>query len=134
VPWFKPGKGDDSMYSQLNALLKQIQTFYEERTVTYELAVAFKKNLYYLRLMQEVTSLLSTYRNENDNLLISDAQKLITGITDDAGDNPSFIWRKPAHVTVIFLIDEFQDTSVSPMEKFQSAACQHAGISRRKTY
>jgi len=118
--WFKPGKGDDSMYSQLNALLKQIQTFYEERTGTYELAIAFKKNLYYLRLMQEVTSLLSTYRNENDNLLISDAQKLITGITDDAGDNPSFIWEKTGARYRNFLIDEFQDTSVSQWKSFKA--------------
>ncbi len=44
--------------------------------------------------MQEIADLLKVYREENDNLLISDAQKLISGITDDAGDNPSFIWEK----------------------------------------
>ena len=40
--------------------------------------------------MQEIAILLKEYRAENDNLLISDAQKLISGITEDAGDNPSF--------------------------------------------
>jgi ATP-dependent exoDNAse (exonuclease V) beta subunit len=118
--WFKPGKGDTSMYDQLNTLLKQTQIFYNERVATYELAIAFKKNLHYLRLMQEVTTLLSAYRNENDNLLISDAQKLITGITEDAGGNPSFIWEKTGARYSNFLFDEFQDTSVSQWRSFKA--------------
>jgi ATP-dependent exoDNAse (exonuclease V) beta subunit len=118
--WFKAGKGDASMYDQLNTLLKQTQIFYNERVATYELAIAFKKNLHYLRLMQEVTALLSAYRNENDNLLISDAQKLITGITDDAGGNPSFIWEKTGARYSNFLFDEFQDTSVSQWRSFKA--------------
>lgn len=117
--WFKPGKGDESMYRELNSLLKTIQTFYEEKVGSYELAIAFRKNLYYLRLMQEVVTLLSAYRNENDNLLISDAQKLITGITGDAGDNPSFIWEKVGARYRNFLFDEFQDTSVNQWKSFR---------------
>lgn len=117
--WFKPGKGDDGMYQQLNTLLKTIQSFYEEKVGPYELAIAFKKNLYYLRLMQEVVTLLSAYRNEHDNLLISDAQKLITGITGDAGDNPSFIWEKVGARYRNFLFDEFQDTSVNQWKSFR---------------
>ncbi|MFT4152779.1 UvrD-helicase domain-containing protein [Parafilimonas sp.] len=118
--WFKPGKGDDALYHELNALLKQIQAFYGERVGAYQLAIAFKKNLYYLRLMQEVVTLLSAYRNEHDNLLISDAQKLITGITGDAGDNPSFIWEKVGARYRNFLFDEFQDTSVNQWKSFRA--------------
>src|SRR6478735_1704677 len=118
--WFKEGKGDVSMYHELNPLLKQIRIFYEERVANYELAVAFNKNLYYLRLMQEVAALLAAYRNGHDNLLISDAQKLITGITDDAGDNPSFIWEKTGARYLNFLFDEFQDTSKSQWKSFKA--------------
>jgi ATP-dependent exoDNAse (exonuclease V) beta subunit len=117
--WFKPGQGDGSLYEELNTVLKKIQVFYEERVGDYELAVAFKKNLYYLRLMQEVVTLLSVYRSEHDNLLISDAQKLINGITGDAGDNPSFIWEKTGARYRHFLFDEFQDTSVNQWKSFR---------------
>ncbi len=118
--WFKEGRGDASLYYSLNPVLKQIQTFYDNNVATYELAIAFKKNMYYLRLMQEVAALLAAYRNEHDNLLISDAQKLITGITDDAGDNPSFIWEKVGARYRNFLFDEFQDTSVSQWRSFKA--------------
>ncbi len=117
--WFKDGKGDASMYNELNPLLKKTEAFYNEKVPAYQLAIAFNKNLYYLRLMQEVAALLSAYRNEHDNLLISDAQKLITGITDDASGNPSFIWEKVGARYSNFLFDEFQDTSVNQWKSFR---------------
>ncbi|MBS1744574.1 MAG: UvrD-helicase domain-containing protein [Bacteroidetes bacterium] len=119
IAWFKPGKGDDALYNKLNPLLKKIKNYYEERVGNYELAIAFKQNLYYLRLMQELAKLLSVYREENDNLLITDAQKLITGITADTGDNPSFIWEKTGARYRNFLFDEFQDTSVNQWKSFR---------------
>lgn len=118
--WFKPQKEDFSLFEELNSALKGIKQFREENLSKYSLAIAFNKNLYFLRLMQEVAVLLSDYRNENDNLLISDAQKLITGITDDAADNPSFIWEKVGNKYRNFLFDEFQDTSVNQWKSFKS--------------
>lgn len=118
--WFQKGVELPSFYDELNTKLKEIKTFHAQNLANYSLSVAFNKNLYYLRLMQEVAVLLSDYRNENDNLLISDAQKLITGITDDAGDNPSFIWEKVGNKYRNFLFDEFQDTSVNQWKSFRS--------------
>ncbi|MNK00117.1 ATP-dependent helicase/nuclease subunit A [compost metagenome] len=118
--WFQKGVDLPAFYSELNAQLGNIKTYHEQNLATYSLSIAFNKNLYYLRLMQEVAVLLSDYRNENDNLLISDAQKLITGITDDAGDNPSFIWEKVGSKYRNFLFDEFQDTSVNQWKSFRS--------------
>jgi len=118
--WFQKGVDLPGFYSELNAQLVGIKTYHEQNLATYSLSIAFNKNLYYLRLMQEVAVLLSDYRNENDNLLISDAQKLITGITDDAGDNPSFIWEKVGSKYRNFLFDEFQDTSVNQWKSFRS--------------
>jgi ATP-dependent helicase/nuclease subunit A len=118
--WFKPNMDNVALYEELNPILQNLAAFYAEKRATYSLAIAFNKNLYYLRLMQEVAVLLSDYRNENDNLLISDAQKLITGITDDAGENPSFIWEKVGNKYRNFLFDEFQDTSVNQWKSFRS--------------
>ncbi|MFN0256022.1 UvrD-helicase domain-containing protein [Pedobacter ureilyticus] len=118
--WFQKGVDLSAFYSELNTYLVSIKSYHEQNLATYSLSIAFNKNLYYLRLMQEVAVLLSDYRNENDNLLISDAQKLITGITDDAGDNPSFIWEKVGSKYRNFLFDEFQDTSVNQWKSFRS--------------
>lgn len=118
--WFQKGVDLPQFYQELNEQMTAIKAYYDANLATYSLSIAFNKNLYYLRLMQEVAVLLSNYRNENDNLLISDAQKLITGITDDAGENPSFIWEKVGSKYRNFLFDEFQDTSVNQWKSFRS--------------
>ncbi|WP_379086012.1 UvrD-helicase domain-containing protein [Pedobacter sp. UC225_65] len=118
--WFQKGVELPQLFAELNPLMVAIKAHHDHKLATYSLSIAFNKNLYYLRLMQEVAVLLSDYRNENDNLLISDAQKLITGITDDAGENPSFIWEKVGSRYRNFLFDEFQDTSVNQWKSFRS--------------
>lgn len=118
--WFQKGIGLEEAYDTVNPILTQLRNHYFDHLPNYRLAIAFNKNLYYLRLMQEVAMLLKEYRAENDNLLISDAQKLISGITEDAGDNPSFIWEKVGNRYRNFLFDEFQDTSTSQWASFRS--------------
>jgi ATP-dependent helicase/nuclease subunit A len=118
--WFQKNVNLPEVYDTVNPILKQLKSHYLEFLPVYSLAIAFNKNLYYLRLMQEIASLLKQYRAENENLLISDAQKLITGITADAGENPSFIWEKVGNRYHNFLFDEFQDTSTSQWGSFKS--------------
>ncbi|RZL30966.1 MAG: DNA helicase UvrD, partial [Pedobacter sp.] len=89
--WFKKGKSN-GLYDELNPFIKQLITTYNNGIADYILAKAFIKNGYFLRLMQEIAILLAEYRDENETLLISDAQKLLNGIAEDAGENPSFIW------------------------------------------
>ncbi|MBB2146093.1 AAA family ATPase [Pedobacter sp. LMG 31464] len=118
--WFQKNVSLPEVYETINPILQQIKVHYLAHLPNYSLAIAFNKNLYYLRLMQEIAVLLKQYRAENDNLLISDAQKLISGITEDAGDNPSFIWEKVGNRYRNFLFDEFQDTSTSQWGSFKS--------------
>lgn len=118
--WFQKNANLTEAYETVNPMLHKIKTHYQANLPSYQLAIAFNKNLYYLRLMQEIAVLLKAYRAENDNLLISDAQKLISGITEDAGDNPSFIWEKVGNRYRNFLFDEFQDTSTSQWGSFKS--------------
>ncbi|MBC7565778.1 MAG: UvrD-helicase domain-containing protein, partial [Pedobacter sp.] len=118
--WFQKNISEPEFYDVVNPLLKEMQSHYQTHLPNYSLAVAFNKNLYYLRLMQEIAVLLKQYRDENENLLISDAQKLLSEITKDAGDNPSFIWEKVGNRYKNFLFDEFQDTSTSQWGSFKS--------------
>lgn len=116
--WFKPGS-DASLYESLNPIIRQLNTSYIEKLPEYILAQAFNKNLYYLRLMQEMAVLLKAYREESGNLLISDAQNLLKGITGEDDDNPAFIWEKTGSRYRHFLFDEFQDTSANQWGNFK---------------
>lgn len=69
------------------------------------------KRLPYLYFLENMVSFLKTYRDETDTIHISDTIKLVRGITEEAGDNPSFIWEKTGSKYKHFLWDEFQDTS-----------------------
>lgn len=117
--WFKKN-ALSSLYEELNPTLKTLIETYENGLADYTLAKAFLRNGYYLRLMQEIATLLGQYRAESDTLLISDAQKLLTGIADDAGENPSFIWEKMGVRYRNFLFDEFQDTSGKQWNSFKT--------------
>lgn len=116
--WFKDS-GYDGLYDQLNPGIRDLYTFYQQELPGYILAQAFQKNLYYLRLMQEMAILLKTYREESGNLLISDAQNLLKGITGEDDDNPAFIWEKTGSRYKHFLFDEFQDTSANQWANFR---------------
>ncbi|MVN22814.1 UvrD-helicase domain-containing protein [Mucilaginibacter arboris] len=107
-----------TLFSRLNPVLISIQNFFNAETGQYEMAKAINTNLYYLRLMQEMAALLKDYREENQTLLISDAQYLLKGITADQQDNPSFIWEKMGSRYKNFLFDEFQDTSAFQWDNF----------------
>jgi ATP-dependent helicase/nuclease subunit A len=117
--WLQKGKSS-TLYEELNPCLKTLIKTYQEGYPAYVLAQGFNKNLYYLRLMQEMAGLLKIYRDESPNLLISDAQNILKGITDDADDNPSFIWEKMGSFYRNFLFDEFQDTSANQWGSFKS--------------
>ena len=113
----------DQLYQQLNPLLKALQEYYLEHVFVYKMFLALKQNAVYLRLMQEMADLMNTYRTENQLMLISDAQRFLTGVTgvdtenylkggeNSSADNPSFIWEKTGNRYRNFLFDEFQDTS-----------------------
>ncbi|MBB6499417.1 UvrD-helicase domain-containing protein [Pedobacter cryoconitis] len=116
--WFKQGS-DTSLYDTLNPVIRDLYNHYANGLPGYILATAFNKNLYYLRLMQEMAILLKTYREESGSLLISDAQNLLKGITGDDDDNPAFIWEKTGSRYRHFLFDEFQDTSANQWANFR---------------
>ncbi|MCX2576287.1 UvrD-helicase domain-containing protein [Pedobacter sandarakinus] len=117
--WFPKGKSNE-LYQDINPILHQLSAIYNTGIADYILAKAFIKNGYFLRLMQEIAVLLAAYRDENETLLISDAQKLLNGIAEDAGENPSFIWEKMGNKYRNFLFDEFQDTSANQWNSFKA--------------
>lgn len=72
---------------------------------------AVQNNLYYLRLLKEMSDLLSSWRKDNSAQLISDSQILLNKLGLDNNNDPTFIWEKIGNRYNYFLFDEFQDTS-----------------------
>src|SRR5690606_1213215 len=72
---------------------------------------AVQGNLYYLRLLKEMSDLLSVWRKEHASQLISDSQILLNKLGLDENNDPTFIWEKIGNRYNYFLFDEFQDTS-----------------------
>jgi len=99
------------LYHDLNPLLEQLYGFYAERSGDYYLAKAIDENLYYLRLLKEMSTLLAEWRGDNGAQLISDAQILLNNIGINESGDPTFIWEKTGNRFRHFLFDEFQDTS-----------------------
>ncbi|WP_129715085.1 exodeoxyribonuclease V subunit beta [Pedobacter sp. SYP-B3415] len=116
--WFKAGH-EEPVFAELNEAIKKLFQAYANGLPDYLVARAVDENLYFLRLMQEMSQLLKAYREESGNLLISDAQRLLEGITGGDHGNPSFIWEKTGSRYKHFLFDEFQDTSVSQWSSFR---------------
>lgn len=79
---------------------------------------AVQSNLYYLRLLKEMSDLLSQWRKENNAQLISDSQILLSRLGLDQNQDPTFIWEKIGNRYNYFLFDEFQDTSRSQWKNY----------------
>lgn len=118
--WQSKGLSADmhALYSALNPVFKKIQQFYQENAPAYYLALALKENIYYLHLLQEMSTLLREYRDEHNVMLISESQNLLSEINKSGLDNTSFIWEKVGTHFKHFLFDEFQDTSSTQWSNF----------------
>lgn len=106
------------LFNRIGPLLKDLLDYYHSGIVMFETYRAISKNSPYLRLMQGMAELLTDYRSDKKLLLLSDAQRLLKGVTGNDAHNPSFIWEKTGNKFKNFLFDEFQDTSTFQWENF----------------
>ncbi|MGB7526741.1 UvrD-helicase domain-containing protein [Sphingobacterium cellulitidis] len=83
----------------------------EQHFALYIAYQSVQTNLYFLRLLKEMSDLLSQWRKDNSAQLISDAQILLNKLGLDEHSDPTFIWEKIGNKYNYFLFDEFQDTS-----------------------
>lgn len=117
--WFQKNKENQDFFNALNPALKEIQFYYKSNVSDYLFNKSLKNNLSLLRPLLDLTRILKTYREETGDLLISDAQRLLEGITHPESGNPSFIWEKIGNRYRNFLLDEFQDTSQMQWNNFR---------------
>ncbi|MBD1435157.1 UvrD-helicase domain-containing protein [Sphingobacterium sp. DN00404] len=93
---------------------------------------AVQNNLYYLRLLKEMSDLLSQWRKDNGAQLISDAQILLNRLGLDEQNDPTFIWEKIGNRYNYFLFDEFQDTSRIQWKNYSPLLINALGHSKQQ--
>src|SRR5690606_26651562 len=91
-----------------------------------------QNNLYYLRLLKEMSDLLSQWRKVNGAQLISDAQVLLNRLGLDEQNDPTFIWEKIGNRYNYFLFDEFQDTSRIQWKNYSPLLINALGNAKQK--
>ncbi|MCL7989355.1 UvrD-helicase domain-containing protein [Sphingobacterium sp. lm-10] len=89
-------------------------------------------NLYFLRLLKEMSDLLARWRKENSAQLISDSQLLLSKLGLDAHNDPTFIWEKIGNRFRYFLFDEFQDTSRTQWKNYSPLLINALGNATRE--
>lgn len=98
---------------------------------TYIAYQAVESNLYYLRLLKEMSDLLSQWRKDNGAQLISDSQILLNRLGLDEHNDPTFIWEKIGNRYNYFLFDEFQDTSRIQWKNYSPLLINALGNTKR---
>lgn len=75
------------------------------------------KNLSYVGLLGEINKKLEEYRRESNTLLIADTNELINKVVTTYQDAP-FIYERTGTWINSYMLDEFQDTSVTQYSNF----------------
>lgn len=83
----------------------------------YPLIKLIKDNLYQLGLLRPLADRLDQYRQENQAILLSDTNKIINSIIGNT-ESP-FLYEKIGTRYSHYLIDEFQDTSLSQWQNLE---------------
>lgn len=105
---------DKDIRYDLKAAIRPVLEIFQQLQEHFKQYIAYKaigSNLYYLRLLKEMSDLLGRWRKQNSAQLISDAQILLNRLGLDENSDPTFIWEKIGNRYRYFLFDEFQDTS-----------------------
>ena len=107
----------DAFSAGLNRLLKQASSHWEDILGEFTLLHILVKNLHALGLLKSVNDKMIAYRDDNDKILISDQNRIINEIVQQA-DIP-FLYEKTGAQYRHFLLDEFQDTSALQWVNFR---------------
>lgn len=101
----------DSISSELTAVFHEIQQHYNQTAEHYTVSKALLNHLYPLAVLHELELELENYKADNNIMPISEFNRRIAGIVLE--EPAPFIYERLGERYTNYLIDEFQDTSIS---------------------
>ena len=108
---------DELYHDGLNELIRTIILFIEKHSTKYNTAVEIYKFIHALGVLTTLSSKVREIGFERNTLLLSEGNTLLRGIIG-YNDAP-FVYEKTGTYYHHFMIDEFQDTSVTQWENFK---------------
>lgn len=106
---YTKGLPDDAKQAIQDAFSRCIDHFSGKAYTDYNTALAIEKNFYELGLMAHIDEELKTYCDEQNTMLISSTNELLSRLIGP--DDAPFIYEKTGTRLKSYMIDEFQDTS-----------------------
>ncbi len=103
--------GNYALANDIRQELQKLRKYFEEGKTRFKTADAILKNIYLKGMLGYLNQQLTRYRKENQVLLISDVGGILRNFISN--DDTPFIYEKAGNAYRNFLIDEFQDTSVT---------------------
>jgi ATP-dependent exoDNAse (exonuclease V) beta subunit len=121
MAWVKKGELTNPLLplakGVLGDLLRQMLEYYDRELKRYQSIKMVLNQFYEYALISDIVEKISTYKSENNIMLMADASQFLNSIIDNS-DTP-FIYEKAGSFYNHFLIDEFQDTSVLQWNNFK---------------
>lgn len=103
---------DDGLHEKVSALVD----YYQSGITEYNSLSLVLKNLYALGLLTDIAAVVRRMVNDSNSFLLSDSGNLLRQIIGN--DQTPFIYEKAGNRYSIFMIDEFQDTSLIQWANF----------------
>ena len=107
----------ESLVPELNRLLKEAITFYNDMFSFYNSALQLSGNLYQLGILNDLYKEVRGYCNDKGLMLLSDTTHILNTLIG-ATDTP-FLYEKVGNYYKHLMIDEFQDTSSMQYKNFR---------------
>ena len=107
---------EEAFHNGLNDCIKQVIHFFDHLT-DYYTAKEISRHYYTLGILTDILHHIRAWREENNRLLISDANELLDKVIN--GSDIPFIYEKTGTNIDHFMIDEFQDTSRMQWSNFR---------------
>src|SRR5450759_3542658 len=101
----------EAIDSGLDKTLRETIHYYDENIVVYRSADAVLSNIYALGILSDVLYNVHQITTNENSFLLSDAGELLNLITGE--DQSPFIYEKVGNRFENYMIDEFQDTSIT---------------------
>lgn len=113
-----PVKGKiESLAPELNQLLKEAISFFDDTFYFYNSAIQLSGNLYQLGILNDLYKEVRGYCNDKGLMLLSDTTYILNKLIGD-NDTP-FLYEKVGNYYKHLMIDEFQDTSSMQYKNFR---------------
>ncbi len=100
---------ETAWHNTVKPFLLAIANLIENKSKQYHAAIIVLKNIYSLALLEMINEKIKAYKQENNLILISDTNQIVSLIARH--EDVPFIFEKSASFLKYILIDEFQDTS-----------------------